>query len=153
MSAKTAIRPATVRDAPMLAGLRWEFRAGRDRPVEAEQTFVDRCTAWMARELAGSAWRSWVAVDDARIIGQVWLQLVHKLPNPIGERDRHAYVSNLYVQPSARGGVGTALLETAIAWARDSGVDRIVLWPSARSVTLYRRHGFTREGEVMELNC
>ena len=83
----------------------------------------------------------------------MWLQLVHKLPNPIGERDRHAYVSNLYVQPSARGGVGTALLETAIAWARDSGVDRIVLWPSARSVTLYRRHGFTREGEVMELNC
>ena len=83
---------------------------------------------------------------------QIWVDLIHKVPNPVGEADRHAYLSNLYVQPSARGGVGTLLLQTALAWARANGIDRVVLWPSARSVTLYRRHQFRRDADVMELN-
>ena len=150
MTGRADIRPATPDDAAALAELRWEFRAGRDPAVEEHQAFVERCTAWMSRELAGSAWRAWVALDQGRIVGQVWIQLMHKLPNPIGERERHAYLSNLYVQPSARGGVGTALLRTAIEWSRANGVDRVILWPSARSVTLYRRHEFRRDAEVME---
>src|SRR5262245_50182768 len=105
----------------------------------------------MMRELAGQAWRAWVALDGHRVIGQVWVNLIHKVPNPVGERDRHAYLSNLYVQPTARGGVGTALLETVLDWAGHQGVDRIVLWPSGRSVSLYRRYQFRRDAEVMEL--
>jgi len=31
-----------------------------------------------------------------------------------------------------------------------SAVDRVILWPSAESVTLYERHGFTTRGDVME---
>lgn len=151
MKGTPEIRPATVDDARTLAELRWEFRAGRDTAIEDHRAFVDRCAAWMTGELAGSAWRAWVALDEDRIIGQVWVNLIHKVPNPIGERDRHAYLSNLYVQPSARGAVGTALLETAIEWSRANGVDRVVLWPSARSVTLYRRHAFRRDADVMEL--
>ena len=153
------VRAATAADALALATLRWEFRAGRDRAVESQQAFIDRCAEWMRDGLAGNRWRAWIAVrtghggGDERIVGQVWLHLIQKMPNPIGERERHAYVSNLYAQPAERGGVGTALLQKAIDWARANGVDRIILWPSPKSVTLYRRHGFTREGEVMELVC
>ena len=151
MSAAIEIRAATPVDARMLAELRWEFRAGRDPAVEERQAFVDRCAAWMASELAGTAWRAWVAHQSGRIVGQVWVNLIQKLPNPIDERERHLYLSNLYVQPAARGGVGTALLETALEWAGDNGVDRVILWPSARSVGLYTRHQFRRDADVMEL--
>jgi GNAT superfamily N-acetyltransferase len=151
MSAAFEIRAATPVDARMLAELRWEFRAGRDPAVEERQAFVDRCAAWMASELAGTAWRAWVAHQSGRIVGQVWVNLIQKLPNPIDERERHLYLSNLYVQPAARGGVGTALLETALEWAGDNGVDRVILWPSARSVGLYTRHQFRRDADVMEL--
>jgi GNAT superfamily N-acetyltransferase len=72
------------------------------------------------------------------------------MPNPVAELERHAYVSNVFVQPSFRGGLGTRLLEAALAWARSNGVDRVLLWPSARSVTLYERHGFVHAGDVME---
>jgi GNAT superfamily N-acetyltransferase len=147
------VRPATVADADALAELRWEFRAGRDEAVEDRSAFLARCAEWMRRELAGTAWRAWVAVRDGRIVGQVWLQVVRKMPNPIGERDRHGYLSNLYVMPSERGGIGTRLLRSAIDWAAADRVDRVVLWPSAQSVTLYARHGFTRQGDVMELRC
>lgn len=147
------IRRAEPADAAALAELRWEFRAGRDPAVEDHQVFIDRCREWMARELAAQSWRAWIAVQEGHAIGQVWINLIHKVPNPIAERERHAYLSNLYVQPSARGGVGTALLETALAWARAHGVDCVVLWPSALSVTLYQRHGFRRDADVMELKC
>ena len=147
----TEIRRATLDDVAALAELRWEFRAGRQPPVEAHEAFVARCNAWMRRELDRSAWRAWVAVSDGRIVGQVWVDLIGKVPNPVGERERHAYLSNLYVQPAARGGVGTLLLDAVLSWARANQIDRVVLWPSQRSVTLYLRHQFTRDGDVMEL--
>jgi GNAT superfamily N-acetyltransferase len=106
----------------------------------------------MRRELTeADAWRAWVAVADRAIVGQVWLHTIDKLPNPVAESERHGYLSNLYVKESDRGGTGTRLLEAALAWARANAVDRVVLWPSRRSVTLYLRHGFTHGGEVMEL--
>jgi GNAT superfamily N-acetyltransferase len=148
----TDIRSATSADAGALAELRWEFRAGRHPPVEAHDVFVKRCAAWMRRELTSAyAWRAWVAVSERTIVGQVWVHAIQKIPNPIGEPESHAYLSNLYVKPSERGGVGTHLVDAAVRWARSNRIDRIILWPSPRSVTLYIRHGFSHGGEVMEL--
>ena len=147
------VRAATPDDAPDLAELRWEFRSGRVPAVEPHDRFIERCAEWMRRELAAHSWRAWVAVSDGGIVGQIWLDTVPKVPNPVAERECHAYVSNLYVRPAARGGVGTRLLQTALAWATANGVDRIVLWPTEASVALYARHGFTRAGDVMELIC
>lgn len=147
----TTIRTAIPDDAAALAALRWEFRGGRQPLVESQADFLARCTAWMRRELEGPRWHAWVADRNGGIAGQVWLQILEKLPNPNGEGRRHGYISNLFVQPSARGGVGTRLLDAALDHARAAGVDRVVLWPSARSVTLYARRGFTRDGGVIEL--
>jgi GNAT superfamily N-acetyltransferase len=147
------VRAASPSDAADLAELRWEFRTGRAAAVETREAFVERCTVWMRGELATGHWRAWVGVSGASIIGQVWLSTLQKVPNPVAERERHAYLSNLYVRPAWRGGVGTRLLETALAWAKTNGVDRVVLWPTARSVSLYERSGFTRNGDVMELTC
>lgn len=147
-----AVRRALPADAPALAQLRWDFRSGRAPAVEDPAAFVNRCAEWMRRELEpGGVWQSWVADDDGRIVGQVWLQLLTKVPNPVGERDKHAYLSNLYVVPDLRGGVGHRLLEAALEWADAHRADRVVLWPTDRSRTLYERHGFVRVGDVMEL--
>lgn len=153
------LRRATSADASALATLRWAFRAGREAPSERAAPFIRRCTAWMRRALAARAprgpdraiarWRAWVAVVDRRIVGQVWLMTWAKLPNPVGERTRHAYVSNFYVSPASRGGVGGRLLRAALADADRSRVHCVILWPSVKSVPLYERHGFTRAGELM----
>ena len=108
----------------------------------------------MRRELSsGGSWRAWAAIDQSAIVGQVWLQTVQKIPNPVAdsEPEHIAYLSNLYVKVSARGGTGTPLLEIALDWCRANHIDRVVLWPSRRSVTLYLGHGFSRGGDVMEL--
>jgi N-acetylglutamate synthase-like GNAT family acetyltransferase len=147
-----AIRSATIADARVLAELRWEFRSAQNPAVETHDAFVRRCAAWMRRELQeGREWRAWVAVHEHAIVGQAWLHTVGKIPNPVAERERLAYVSNLYVKPSSRGGTGTRLLEVVLDSCRANRIDRVVLWPSKRSVTLYLKHGFSRGGDVMEL--
>ena len=153
-----AIRPARPLDAVLLAELRWEFRAARGTTVESRDAFVARCAGWMHKELAaGESWCAWVAEQaeterdaERRIVGQVWLHVIRKVPNPTTELERHAYLSNLYVTPDARGGTGTRLLDAALAHAAAEGVDAIVLWPSPRSRSLYMRHGFTPNGAVLE---
>ena len=56
----------------------------------------------------------------------------------------------LMVAKSHRGrGIGTALLEQAVAWGRRSGVRKLELhvfpW-NAPAIALYERFGFVREG-------
>lgn len=146
------IRAATIADVDTLAYLRWEFRNAQHPATEPRDAFAARCAVWMRRELEdGRVWKAWVAVDDEAIVGQVWLHIVQKIPNPVAEHEQLAYLSNLYVKPSARGGTGTRLLETALDACRADRIDRVVLWPSPLSVSLYLGHGFSRAGEVMEL--
>ena len=146
------VREAIAADAPALAPLRWEFRAPLGAVTEAEGAFVARCAAWMAARLgAGDAWRAWVAESAGEVVGTIWVGLIEKLPNPTPEPEEHAYVTNVYVRPAARGaGVGSALLRAALAWCEGRGVHAVVLWPTARSAPLYRRHGFDTPAALLE---
>ncbi len=147
-----AIRAASPADAPSLARLRYEFRAAANPAVEDEAAFVARCTQWMeARLAAGTSWRCWLVEDSGRITGNLWLQLIEKIPNPAIELEQHAYITSVYVSPAARAsGAGEALLETALAFCREERVDSVILWPTARSRTLYARHGFAVRDDLME---
>ncbi len=145
------IRQARPADAPALARLRFEFRAGLDASIEPEQPFVERCRSWMADRLSGSAWRCWLVEASGGLVGSVWLQLLEKMPNPVGEPELHGYVTNLYVRAEFRGaGVGSALLERCLAECRSRGADAVFLWPTPRSRSLYERHGFTVREDLLE---
>jgi GNAT superfamily N-acetyltransferase len=145
------IRRAVPDDARRLAGLRWEFRSAKTTPVEPEAEFVARCADWMRDAIATGVWHVWVAVDGTTIVGQVWTHLIPKLPNPALEREHHLYISNVFVTPSARGGVGTRLLDAALAFATAERVDRVILWPSSRSRAMYQRRGFAPRDHLFEL--
>ncbi|MEZ4226770.1 MAG: GNAT family N-acetyltransferase [Polyangiaceae bacterium] len=64
----------------------------------------------------------------------------------------------MYLLPGARGlGLGRALLNTALAWARARRAQRIVLDTTermARAIAFYEASGFTRDdGEVRGARC
>lgn len=146
-----AIRSATADDALGLAELRWEFRSSKTTPVETRAAFVARCEEWMRDALASGAWRAWVAVDGRALVGQVWAHRIPKIPNPARERERHLYISNMFVTPAARGGVGSRLLDAALEFARAQHVDCVILWPTDRSRTMYMRAGFAPRDHLFEL--
>jgi GNAT superfamily N-acetyltransferase len=150
--APASVRLALPADAPALARLRYEFRAGLAEAAESEAAFVERCTAWMDERLhPDGTWRCWVAEAGKAIVGNAWLLLLEKLPNPVAELERHGYISNLYVQPVHRGrGLGSALLTECLREADAMGVDALILWPTPRSRSLYIRHGFAARDDLME---
>jgi GNAT superfamily N-acetyltransferase len=150
---RAPIRAATPGDAPQLALLRYRFRAELGQPVEDELAFVARAAPWIADALASPAWRAWVALDGAAIVGHIFLQLIAKVPNPIVEAETIGYITNLYVRPAQRNaGLGARLLHVALAACPAEAVDTVVLWPSQQSVALYRRAGFRPPAALLELS-
>jgi ribosomal protein S18 acetylase RimI-like enzyme len=145
------IRRAQSADAPLLARLRYEFRASVMAVEETEAAFLDRCIPWMTARLNGdSTWRARVAELDGLACGAVWLQLIEKLPNPASEAERHGYISSLYVREAFRGyGLGSALLTTMVLECDAQDVDVVMLWPTPDSRRLYERHGFTVRDDVL----
>ena len=143
------IRPATPADARRLAELRYEFRSPRSANTESREEFLRRCTDWMREHLGSGTWFCWVAVRDGTIVGHVWLNLIEKIPNPVAEAEWHGYITNMYVQEAARGGVGGALMDAALAFCASREVDSIILWPTQGSRTLYGRKGFTVNDTIM----
>jgi RimJ/RimL family protein N-acetyltransferase len=85
-----------------------------------------------------------VAEDDGVVVGRLSVA-----------RDQHPacrHVADLGLMVAAshrRRGIGTALLEAAVDWARDSGVKKLELhvFPyNTGAIKLYERFGFTQEG-------
>jgi GNAT superfamily N-acetyltransferase len=142
-------RPA---DAVTLARLRYEFRAALDPAAETPVAFVDRCAEWMRRQLERDGpWYCWIAELGHATVGTIWLELIEKLPNPVAERERHAYITNLYVRLAHRGGgAGTLLLRSALAECDARAVDAVLLWPTLRSRSLYQRHAFAPAADLLE---
>ena len=148
------IRVATSADCRALAEMRYRFRTELASPEEPKSRFVRRCTSWMKKRFrAGSrTWRCWVVDDGSQLLGHVCVQLFEKMPNPVNEREVHAYLTNLYVIPEMRGrGLGRKLLKTAASWCRARGVDAVILWASPESKSLYRRGGFATSANIFEL--
>jgi GNAT superfamily N-acetyltransferase len=147
-----SVRLAGPADAPALARLRYAFRAELDPSPEDEAGFLQRCAGWMADRLNGRGpWRCWVAEEGDTLVGTVWLQIIEKLPNPVGEAECHGYVSSLYVVPSRRStGLGSALLSACLQECDRRGTDAVFLWPTSRSRPLYHRHGFVVRDDFLE---
>jgi GNAT superfamily N-acetyltransferase len=148
----TRVRLAGPDDAHAMAVMRYTFRTELAAPVESEQEFVERATAWLAYRLERGSWTGWLALEQEQLVGLVLVHLLEKVPNPVVESESIGYVSSLYVRPDHRDrGIGDVLLRTAVDFCRDHDVECVVLWPSPRSVPLYERHGFRRQAAVMEL--
>jgi len=141
-----AIRPAEPSDAPELVSLAASVgqEAGDDllttetwRPVGDERRYLKA-----VRRHADAA--VYVAVVGGRIVGRLSLA---RDPHPAST---HVADLGLMVAEShRRRGIGTALLEAAVAWAKGSGVSKLELhvfpW-NEPAIQLYERFGFEREG-------
>jgi RimJ/RimL family protein N-acetyltransferase len=133
------VRPATLHDVGALVDLlaavteegRW---LGAEAPIDREER---------ARRFAddiGERGMQWVAVAGDEVVGHLGLDLA-----PYGV----AHLSMLVAADRRRQGVGSALLEAAIAGARERGAHKVALqlWPHNEAArALYSKFGFAEEG-------
>ena len=134
--AQFTVRPATVGDAGGMAEL---FAAvAEERNGIASEPPVD--LAERTARFAASIGESFVAVDGYQVIGMIHVEV-----------SRHGFGEiGMLVDREWRGrGVGSALIQAAIDWARGHGLHKLSLEVFAHNtaaIALYRKCGFVEEG-------
>jgi GNAT superfamily N-acetyltransferase len=136
---EVTIRQAGPADASLLAELRraWDEEAG---PVD-DSSFEQRFARWLDDE--GTRRISWVAIAASRAVGMLNVAVFTRMPKPATSPERWGYIANAFVLEEHRNtGVGRALLDAAVAYARRERFVRLVVNPSERSIPFYVRAGF-----------
>jgi RimJ/RimL family protein N-acetyltransferase len=134
--AQFTVRPATVGDARAMADL--FAAAAEERNGIATEPPVD--LAERTARFAASIGESVVAVDGDQVIGMIHVEV-----------SRHGFGEiGMLVDREWRGrGVGSALIQAAIDWARGHGLHKLSLEVFAHNtaaIALYRKCGFVEEG-------
>lgn len=146
---RSGLRLAGWEDRADLARLRRAWAEEQAGAAVEDDGFERRFDAWLEAEQHQRV--AWLAFDDGRAVGMLNMLVYTRMPRPgRPEPSRWGYVANVYVDPEHRGrGVGGRMLGACTAYADEHGFVRVVLSPSERSVSLYRRGGFTPAVELM----
>lgn len=128
-----------------------EWARFRDLRLRALREDPEAFGSTLEREAAmtGAEWRERFAQPGSiRFVakeGGAWLGLAGGATGEAGPE-----LFGMWVAPEARGrGVGRALVEAVVEWARGRGFDRVSLWVNveqAAAQRLYEKCGFRRDG-------
>ena len=140
------VRPASPRDARSFVEL-FRVVADEGRFIRSEQPHGDvRSYRRRFRASVTSDHARLLAVSGDRVIGEVG---VEREEHPVM---RHVATIGMMVAPDWRGrGVGSSLMEAAIAWCRSERVEKVELsvYPdNAAARGLYEKFGFREEGRL-----
>jgi RimJ/RimL family protein N-acetyltransferase len=130
------VRPASIADARPMAELFAAVAEERTGIASEPPIDVEQRTAQFTASIA----ESMVAVAGGQIVGMIQTEV-----------SRHGYGElGMLVDRDWRGcGVGSALLQATIDWARDHGLHKLsleVFAHNAAGIALYRKCGFVEEG-------
>jgi putative acetyltransferase len=140
------VRPAQPRDAQSFFEM-WSAVVAEGRYVRPDQTRRD---AGFYRRAFRRSWSSdrvdLIAAAEERVIGHL------TAAREEGTNCDHVASVGLAVAADWRGrGVGSALMEDAIDWGRQVGVEKLALsvFPhNQAAIDMYRRFGFVEEGRL-----
>ena len=134
--AQFVVRPAVPGDARAMAESFAAVAEERDGIATEPPVDIEERAALFARSTDGSV----VAVAGGQIVGFLHVEV-----------SRHGFGDfGMLVDRDWRGrGVGSALIQAAIGWARSQGLHKLcleVFAHNAAAITLYRKSGFVEEG-------
>jgi len=142
------IRPAADGDQGAMAAMRRAWVEENAGGAVLDEDFEDAFASWYRAEKDQRV--AWVAESGGRPVGMLNVLVFRRMPRPGVPPTVWGYLANFYVAPAHRGaGIGGMLLAACTTYADEHGFVRIVLSPSARSVSLYQRAGFAPATSLM----
>ena len=130
------VRPATAADVRAMVELFATVAEERNGIASEPPVDLAERTARFAAGIAGSL----VAVNGDQIIGMIHVEVARY---GVGE------IAMLVDREWRSRGVGSALIQAAIGWARDQGLHKLsleVFTQNTAAIALYRKCGFVDEG-------
>ena len=144
------IRTGTEADLPRLIELMAQLRP--DEPDAEDPSRVEDYARVLAR-MTAQGQRLLVAEDDGRIAGALVLAIIENITR---QGTPYAIIENVVVDETARGQrLGEALIEQAIAEARQAGCYKVSLTSSKRrrdAHRFYERLGFVQTHEAFRID-
>lgn len=139
------IRRAALADVDELVAMRrdFTFEDGESQRRTSRPQYEAECREFLTEAISAGRWDIWVAEVSGQIASHVYVALIDKVPRPVRENGRIAYMTNVYTRPAHRAsGIGGKLVQRAQEAARQADVELMIVWPSAESIAFYKRHGF-----------
>ncbi len=150
---EVTIRRATTRDLEALV----ELRVAMQRENVADDAEVDwtavgeACRQYFVETLPTELFVVFVAEAEGRIIATSGVSFVSRPPGSTSYLQSEAYVTNVYTVPTWRGrGVGTAVLNATIEYAKHQGARLVYLHTSDAGRSVYEKLGFAEYPRYME---
>ena len=121
-----------------------------DALAEAPYAFSSKLADWQGEGDTEFRWRGRLSDVPLNIIAE-WRETAAGMTSATAPNlDGSVQLLSMWVAPFARGhGVGDALVNSVIAWAREQQASRVALAVfkgNERAAALYRRHGFMEVG-------
>jgi len=116
----------------------------------AMDSMAEKCKPWLLDKMKSEEYLAWLAVDaKGTIAAGAGLWLMDWLPHLIGKSQRRGNIVNVYTEQKFRRlGLARCLMDTAIQWCRENGIDTIILHSSQEGRVLYESMGFAATNEM-----
>jgi len=111
---------------------------------------AERCKPWLLEKMKSGEYLAWLVMSpDDSVAAGAGLWLMDWIPHMVGTSARRGNILNVYTAPEfRRRGLAQRLMEVALRWCRDNGVDTVVLHASAEARALYESLGFVATNEM-----
>ncbi len=132
-------------DFQEIAELRWYLKTEdlSSGEVPDRARFIENYTAHLRAQDETGQTSHWVLDTPQGVQGVATVRKIAKETSLDGMGGAWGYLTNVFLTPALRNqGRGTALLSDLVNWAREEGLEFLLVWPSDRSRTLYIRAGF-----------
>ncbi len=129
-------RLADEKDFQSLADMRWEYKIKDDETdlSELKESFIKEFIYFLKRGMENNTWHYWVAEDSGKIVGNIYVHRIRKVPKPKKIFSEIGYVTNVYLKANYRNkSIGTRLIEKIKEWATREKIELLFLWPSEKS--------------------
>jgi GNAT superfamily N-acetyltransferase len=149
------IRLAEAKDIKQLIRMRWDFTIEYDESKKIEKTsfndFEKECQLFLDNALNSGLWFIWVAEANGKIVSNIYIELIQKVPRPGRITQPFAYMTNVYTVKEYRNkGIGSKLLSAINEWSKEKRYEFIIVWPSDESINYYKKNGYVHCKEPME---
>lgn len=158
MAERIVVRRATVADSAVVARHRvWMFRDMGTLPAEQGPALERAAEAYFRRAIPAESYVGWLAAPGGRpgeIVGGAGIQIRESIPRLRLDRagvdpGPQGLIVNVYTdQAWRRRGIAELLMREVLRYARERGIDNVVLHASPQGRSVYEKLGFKQTNEM-----
>lgn len=150
-SGEFTIRGAAESEVDILVAHRRTMFLDMGYPDDAAMArMVEKCRPWLLAKMQSGEYLAWLATDQSGAIAAgAGLWLMDWIPHLVGKSTRRGNILNVYTEREfRRRGLARRLVEVAVEWCRENGIDTVILHASPEGRPLYEALGFAATNEM-----